>query len=95
MIAANSVTALFKYIGSVSKHAALHSRSVTSIQWCLLTTEKIIFALLAVFALYFAAISKFKWSIDANPIVRPDIIPDIIRHQKDTVKSIHQFILQV
>lgn len=95
IIAANSETALFRYMGRVSRHAALHKRSVTSIQWCLLTTEKIILALLAVFSLYFAAISRFKWSMDAKPIVRPDIMPDMIRHQKETVKSIHQLIVQI
>lgn len=58
-------------------------------------TAKIVLALFSIFLFYLAAISRFKWSIDARPIVRPDIKPEMIKHDKDTEISIHQSTLNI
>lgn len=89
-IAYNSDTALLKYIGRASRQQALQNSKVTSIQWCLLITAKIFFALNSIFLSCFAAISKVRWSIDASPIVRPDIMPENARSDKLKLISYHQ-----
>ncbi len=53
-------------------------------------TAKMLFALFSISFDYFAAISRVKWSIEARPIVRPDMMPEMARRVKLTPMSNHQ-----
>lgn len=86
-IATSSETALLRKMGRVSSAAALQRSRVTNIQWCCLMTLKIVLALLATTSDYFAAISRVNSSIEARPIVRPDMKPEMAKHEKVTAIS--------
>ncbi len=53
-------------------------------------TAKMFFALFSIYFDCFAAISRVKWSIEASPMVRPDITPEMARRVKLTPISNHQ-----
>ena len=53
-------------------------------------TAKMFFALVSIFFDYFAAISRVRWSIEARPIVKPDINPEMVKSVKLTPISTHQ-----
>ena len=87
IIATNSDTALLRKIGRVSRARALQRSRVTNIQWCCLMTLKMVLALLATTSDCFAAISRVNSSIEARPIVRPDMNPEMAKHVNVTVMS--------
>jgi hypothetical protein len=65
----------FRARGNASIANALQRSKVTSIQWYLSITAKIFKAYFFVSSLLFASISKANLSIEASPVVSPDINP--------------------
>jgi len=85
----DSETARFKYRGRISRAAAFTNKRVTSIQWCFDITAKIFCDYFAILGSVFAAISKLSWSMEARPIVRPDINPEIVKQSSVTNMSMY------
>ena len=73
--ASTFVKRLSKNIGSVSMAAALHKSKVTSIQWCLSITGKMREHIFCTSGFPIESTSSESLSIDARPIVKPDISP--------------------
>ena len=88
--AQTSGTILSKNSGRVSIHKALKSSNVTSIQWCLSITGKILLLMRAASGSEAASISRVNRSIEAKPIVSPEKSPAQSVQTRATVKSVHQ-----
>ena len=94
-MASTGVTSLSKKIGSVSIAAALQRSRVTSIQWWRSITGKMRSVLLLISGFPIESTSSDNLSIEASPIVRPDISPPKRVQNNDTPILIQKFLSSV